>query len=268
MRQKTKEKYSSAEWRDRYEKIKNEIFLTAVLNSVYTEKISAETIHTKVTNQLNSINVGMDKINPKFNEKSKNYDKIKEQLVDTLGNYESNLKQFCNKCDAKINNIILKKVELESELLMEIVAKDYYWEKKDKNEWKEHQSRIKRLEKEIKIARKQINDWNEQKVKKIFEAMETEGKMLSTQIRKPHSFKKITKFFVNRFNTYQVILKTILIPIQQRIDEFKVNELKKVEMKYEEFNLQETEAKIKQKQNVILETIENQKICKQMGILG
>ena len=39
-------------------------------------------------------------------------------------------------------------------------------------------------------------------------------------------------------------------------------------MKYEEFNLQETEAKIKQKQNVILETIENQKICKQMGILG
>ena len=264
MRIKTNEKISE-EFKKRYETAKDEIVLGAVLSSVYAEKVSSEAVHTKVNHQLNAMNMSIDRINPKFQEKSKNYDKIKEELVSILENYEANLKQFCKRKDTEIHEKILQKVEMEAELWMAILAKEY-WVYVDKNEWKETQNRIKKYEKEIKILTKKIEEANEQKVQKVFEAMETEEKMLSTQIRKPHSFKKITKFFANRFHTYQVILKSVFLPIKQRIDEFKVNELQEVDFKNQEFNLKEMEKKIKQTQEKVFQKTENQKICKSLGI--
>jgi len=87
---------------------------------------------------------------------------------------------------------------------------------------------------------------NEEKIKKIFDAMESENKAISTQIRKPRTFSKITKFFVNKFNTYNVIMKNVIEPMNQKIDEFKVNELESFNGKAKEFNLKEIENKIKE----------------------
>lgn len=97
--------------------------------------------------------------------------------------------------------------------------------------------------------------------------METENKAISTQIRKPRTIKKITKFFANRFNTYNVIIKSVLEPIRQRVDEFKVNELGRVEFKNQEFDLKEMEQKIRETEKFVFENEENKIISQKLGIL-
>ena len=241
MEDKTKDKESLMQ-QENDEAIKNEIVLTAILNAIYAQKISKETIQIKVRNQLNSMQVSMDKINPKFSEKSKNYDKVKQQTREILDQYENHLVQFCQIWDTKIQEVILKKVELESKWLVEVM----------KNREKEKHGNPKNLEKEIKIAKKKINQLNEQKVRKVFEAMETGEKAISTQIRKPRTIKKIGKFFMDRFHTYRVIVKSVLEPVEKRVNEFKEEALKEVDWKNTEFDLQEVENKIREMQRKIL----------------
>ncbi len=323
MKLKTNDKPIATALKNQYEEAKREITLSAILNSVYAKKIADETIRTKVSNQLNAIETSIDRINPKFKEKSKNYDKVKQEMLALLNGYEANLVQLSQMCNKEIQEAILEKVELESKLLMAWIRKEYLYQKDQKEaspktqnvilhginrvmeklkkkakekkqldvnlinriqdgkqvekeikenlqfskEYKEHQIYIRKLQKEIKLLTKKINDLNEQKTSRILDAMETGDKMLSTQIRRPHTIKRITKFFTNRFNTYHVIQKNVLEPMHQRIDEFKVNELKKVEIKNEEFNLQEIEKKIYEKQNSVLNYIYHKIICKEIGIL-
>ena len=275
MRIKTNEKYASIVRKNRCENVKNEITLTAILNSVYAQKISNETIQTKVNHQIQSIETAINRINPKFGEKSKNYDKIREQIVDILSQFEANLKQFCEVADNEIQEKILQKVELESQLFMAILNEQLrepnekkMAKAKDKNKPKQNEKNpVGKLEKEVRKMTQKINELNEQKVKKIFDAMETENKAISTQIRKPRTIKKITKFFANRFNTYNVIVKSVLEPIRQRVDEFKVNELERVEFKNQEFDLKEVEEKIKEKEKNVFENEENKKICQKLNIL-
>lgn len=261
--------------KNRYENVKNEITLTAILNSVYAQKISNETIQTKVNHQIHSIETAINRINPKFGEKSKNYDKIKEQIMDILSQFEANLKQFCVVSDNKIQETILQKVELESQLFMAVLSKELLEpnekkqpKQKDKNKPKQNvKNTVETLEKEVRKITQKINELNEQKVKKIFDAMETENKAISTQIRKPRTIKKITKFFANRFNTYNVIMKTVLEPIEHRIDEFKINELEKVDFQNQEFDLKEMEEKIKETEKLVFENEENKIISQKLGIL-
>ena len=274
MRIKTNDKDTSIVQKNRYENVKNEITLTAILNCVYAQKISNETIQTKVNHQIQSIETAINRINPKFGEKSKNYDKIKEQIMDILSQFEANLKQFCVVSDNKIQETILQKVELESQLFMAVLSKELLEpnekkqpKQKDKNKPKQNvKNTVGTLEREVRKITQKINELNEQKVKKIFDAMETENKAISTQIRKPRTIKKITKFFANRFNTYNVIMKTVLEPIEHRIDEFKINELEKVDFQNQEFDLKEMEEKIKKKEKNVFENEENKKICESLGI--
>jgi len=277
--------------------IKKEIILSATLSKVYAHKISREIVNTKVNNQLNSMEVSINRINHKFVEKkSKNYDKIKQELEMALENYEEVLNQLCDKFDEKIEELIFQKVELESSILKKYIEKQN--EIKEESEHKEkkgilgsinsaigklkekitqngqidtsvinkiedrkeienelniqlqdvedNEKDIIKIEKEIKNINKQIEKLNEEKIKKIFDAMESENKAISTQIRKPRTFSKITKFFVNKFNTYNVIMKNVIEPMNQKIDEFKVNELESFNGKAKEFNLKEIENKIKE----------------------
>ena len=108
---------------------------------------------------------------------------------------------------------------------------------------------------------------NEDKINKVFNAMETENKALTTEIRKPRTFKKITKFFANKFNTYKVVMKNVIEPVKQRIDEYKVNELQKVEIDSTEMDFEQIQEKIKSAQMEILDDVENKLICKKIGIL-
>lgn len=214
------------------------IELNAILKSVYTNKISVETINTKMNHQLNSIEFTIDRINPKFRENSKNYDKIKDELITSLSEYELVLKQFSQKYDKKIEDLILNKVELENKLVLEI---------SNENNDTENDETIKKLKKEIKLLTKKINQLNEKKKNKLFESLEVGEKGISTQIRKPKTFSKITKFFSNRFNTHNVIMKNVIEPLKSRIDEFKTNELKNKKEKIYDFNLKHIQEKIDSK---------------------
>lgn len=321
MKVKTKEKEAVLTLKNIFENTKNEITLSAILSCVYAEKLSKETVQTKVTNQWNAMEVSIHRINPKFVQKSKNYEKIKQEMISTLNNYETNLNGFCQICDAEIQELILKKVELEAKLLMAIVTKEYLTQKgqkespiKDKNvivhhfgamieklkpknrkqvdvslinriqdgkevekdikrkmqyseEFKSNLVYIRKLEKEIRMVSQKIKELNEQKVRKALDAMEAGDKMLSTQIRRPHTIKRITKFFANRFQTYHVIQKNVIEPIVYRIDEFKVNELNKIEIHNQEFDLEGVKREIETRQNQILQKIDNKVILKNVGIL-
>ena len=102
MRDKTNEKIISITENERYKQITNNIKIEAILNKVYAYKTSSEMVNLKVKNQLNSINYSVNQINPKFTDKSKNYGKISNEIIDTISNYEKTLKKLCNLYDKRI----------------------------------------------------------------------------------------------------------------------------------------------------------------------
>ena len=93
------------------------IQMEAIVNRALTDKISTETINTKVNSKLNAINLEIKNINPKYNENSKNYDTTKAEILDALTNYETALIELSDFYDEKIEQLILKKVELDTKKL-------------------------------------------------------------------------------------------------------------------------------------------------------
>lgn len=286
MRIKTNEKYASIVLKNMYENVSEDIKLSAVLSRIYEEKVSLEIVNNKLNNQINSMELSIIRINPKFNEKSKNYQKMRDEMLETLNSYESVLKQFCNTYDSQIEELILEKAKLEYDLLIKkilqckikqkeqlqverrsiikgintvmktikgkIVKKEQIktsvnqmQEEKDitkkpiniSSEYLEKQKEIKKQQKRVANIDKKIQKLSEKKKNRLFEALEVGGKTLSTEIKKPRTFKNITKFFSNRFNTYNVIVKNVIEPLRQRIDEFKINELKNITGQKKEFDL-------------------------------
>lgn len=262
----------------------------AIVNRALTDRITSETINHKVNSQMNAISVGIRNINPKFNEKSKNYDITKAAIIDSLANYEAALVELSEFYDGKIEQLILRKVELESHLLGSIVRDEYLVRKeekktkqkekdevknkisnafkdmieklsfkkkenneidvnliskakdasdiegemaeqlsarveKTKKEQQENKNRIEKIEKEIRLINEEIKRMNERKKENLFNAMEVGDKWVATTIKKPRTFTKIKRFFASRFNTPKIIIKTIIEPLNIRIEEFVNNEL-------------------------------------------
>ena len=110
------EDYASLALKRFYDSTTDNIQTSALVNRALTDKISTETINQKVNNQLNSIYVSMNRINPNFNETSKNYGIIKKNILDVLTDYESALTEFSDYYDKKLdgtldlNNFIYKKL--------------------------------------------------------------------------------------------------------------------------------------------------------------
>ena len=73
----------------------------------------------------------MNRINPKFGETSKNYGIIKQDILDVLTDYELALTEFSDYYDIKLEELILKKVELESNLIGRVFVEENL--KKDEN---------------------------------------------------------------------------------------------------------------------------------------
>lgn len=94
------------------------------MNRALADKISTETINQKVNNQLNSIYASMNRINPKFNETSKNYGVIKQDILDVLTDYELALTELSDYYDVKLEKLILQKVELESNLIGKVFREE------------------------------------------------------------------------------------------------------------------------------------------------
>lgn len=279
MRIKTKDETTLKGLQDKYEEINGEITLSAVLHSVYFNKRSIQTINTKVNHQLNAMEVMIHQINPKFQEKSKHYETIQKEMIASLDAYERALKQLAEKYDEALKEMIFQKVELETKLLMASLEKQQICLKEEKNkkffskdkdehteEVKENRKFIIKLEKDIKQLNTKMQNLEKEKDNQLFQAMEVGGKELTVNLKKPRKISKITTFFFNRLNTYQVILKSVINPFNQRIDEFKVNELKKVDGKMKEFDFIAIQDKIKKIQDDVLEEFQNKLICKNLKI--
>ncbi len=252
-----------------YEESENRIKTDALINRAYTEKISSETIKEKVEAQNNAIRIGIHEINPKFKEGSKHYETIQDSINSVMVQYEQALKELSEFYDGKIEQLILRKVELEASLIGALTNEHYLCEcikkieeqkkikvkskvsstikkvfrkltniKKEKKtvdftmkieeakeKQKENKIVLEKIEKEIRLTNDEIRRINERKKQSLYEAMEVGDRNLTVTIRKPKMFKKITRFFVSRFNTSKVILNTIIEPLNQRVESFKNNEL-------------------------------------------
>ncbi len=116
--------------------------------------------------------------------------------------------------------------------------------KKGKNRTKNQE--ISKLEKQIESLKREQKSLEEQKQIGVFSAMEVGGKAMTTYVKKRRNLKNVAKFFSYRFNTYKVIQKNVLEPFEHRIDEFKVNQLQKVDGKAKEFDIITIEEKIQE----------------------
>lgn len=221
-------------------KNKENIILSAKLKSVYNHKISNEWIHRKVNFQLNSMKTSMLNINAKFIEKSKNYNKINEEMLGCLKSFEEVLKQLADGFDIKIQQLIYKQLELELKLweIQATFQEELIPEDSDISD-----AELK-LRKEIKLVRKKQKGLEKHKENEIFAAMEVGDRAIGINVRKQRRLKNIPKFLSYKFNPYKVIQKNVMEPFQQRIDEFKVNQLKKVDGKSLEFDFSKVEKRI------------------------
>lgn len=266
-----------------------EIKQEAILQRALADKITSETINQKVTAQVNSINYGIRRINSKFTEKSKNYDLIKEAILNSITRYEDSLIKLSKFYDSKIEQLIVRKFELQTHLIGMIIRQEFLnreeslkeeskneskiknvlktgikkaidkikLEKKenninsidirklkDKQEIEVDQSikiddsinkikelikvntqKIEKINKEIYLITSEIKKLNERKKEALNYAMESGDKWMMASTKKPKTFERITRFFSSKINTPKVILRTIIGPLNERIDNFVVNEL-------------------------------------------
>lgn len=126
MSEKIKEEYASLALKRFYDTATEKIQMSALVNRALTDRISTDTINKKVNNQLTSIYESMYRINSKFTETSKNYDKVKKEILDVLTDYELALTEYSDFYDIKLEQLILKKVELESHLVGKIFKEESF----------------------------------------------------------------------------------------------------------------------------------------------
>lgn len=135
----TREESVAISLKKMYDESEDKITADAILSRAFADRISVDSINQKVEAQMNSITAGIQNINPNFKEGSKNYSNVKKSIVDSMANYESVLIELSKFYDTKIEQLILRKVELESSLTGIITNDEYLYEKeKQKIEQKEN----------------------------------------------------------------------------------------------------------------------------------
>ena len=128
------EEYASLALKRFYDTATENIQKSALVNRALTDKVSTDTINKKVNNQLSSIHESMYRINSKFNENSKNYDVIKKEILSVLTDYEAALIEYSDFYDIKLEQLILRKVELESHLVGKIFKEEDFKKVENKKE--------------------------------------------------------------------------------------------------------------------------------------
>lgn len=276
-----------------YDESESRIKAEAFVCRAYVNKVSFDTINEKVNAQMNAVKTSIYDVNPNFKENSKNYDQIRMLITETIATYKDTLVELGKFYDGKIEQLILRKVELEASLVGSLINEEHLHrkierrikQKKDdelkksvneniasalekirfkkeeqspvdpnmifkimdgqdvisevdtknslnlafaENHKKDNEQSIEKIEKEISLINSEIERLNEQKRRTIFEAMEVGEKAISKNIKKPKVFKSITRFFSSRFNTAKIVETTIVEPLQNRIENFRRNELSNI----------------------------------------
>lgn len=112
-------------YNDSEDRVKSDAFVCRA----YINKVSLDTINEKVNAQMNAVTTGIYEINHNFKESSKNYEQVKELVAETLANYKDTLIELGNFYDGKIEQLILRKVELEASLVGSLLNDQYLYRK-------------------------------------------------------------------------------------------------------------------------------------------
>ncbi len=129
------------------------IKMSAVINRALVDKKTSNLISKKVSAEYNAIQAGIYSINSKFNENSKKYAEIKQEILNVLTEYEAALVEYSEHYDSKIESLITKKSELEAHLVGKIFTEE---ELKTEKFFKEKQKG--RLKNSLAIGFKKILD--------------------------------------------------------------------------------------------------------------
>ncbi len=143
MNKKINEEYAALALKRFFDTATDNIRMSAVINRALIDKISTETINKKVNSELNSIQASMYKINSKFNENSKNYGEIKKEILDILTEYEAVLTEYSVFYDIKLEQLILRKVELESELIGKVFKEENFKTEENRKEKEKENDKLK-----------------------------------------------------------------------------------------------------------------------------
>lgn len=179
------EEYAQSALKRFFDTATEDITMSATINRALADKVSKETINTKVNNQFNSIQVSMYKINPKFNEKSKHYDVIKKDILDVLTEYEATLTEYSDYFDKQIEGLLLKRVELESHLIGKVFREENFKSAENKKEKEKETDKLKNTLVEtnkkffeIFSNKKKENDINIQDMRKLEDSLDLEQEQI------------------------------------------------------------------------------------------
>lgn len=112
-----------------YEESEGRVKTNALVYRAYINKVSFDSINEKVTAQINAINTGIYEVNPNFKETSKNYEQIQNLISETIENYKKALIDLSNFYNGKIEQLILRRVELEASLVGALLNEEYLYKK-------------------------------------------------------------------------------------------------------------------------------------------
>ena len=273
------------------DKATESIKMSAILNRALVDKKSTELVNKKVSAEYNSIQAGIYAINSKFNENSKKYAEIKQEILNILTEYEAVLIEYSEYYDLKIEQLITQKAELEAHLVgkifeeEELKAEKIFKEKqkgklknsltsgfkkifekfKGEKEKKKidvqmiskmqdnidigleeddvlntklvkinedgvnNSAEIEKIENKIEEIDKEIDLLTTKKINAIKNAMESKEKwMVVSNLKKPKVFTKVKRFIACKINPTKIIMKNVIDPLKNRIEEFKSDELKNI----------------------------------------
>ena len=136
----------------------------AIIQRALVQKSSYDVINNKIKSKRNSINASIKSINSKFNKNSKRFDEIQTEINSSLKKYESILYEVADFYDTKIEQLILRKLEIETNLVGTIIKDEYLLEEANtRNNEKENDKLLLSLSSSVKSFISKLTKKKEQK---------------------------------------------------------------------------------------------------------
>lgn len=136
----------------------------AIIQRALVQKVSYDAITNKVKAKRNSINASIKAINSKFNKTSKRFEEVQKEIDNSLKKYEAILYTVADFYDTKIEQLILRKLEIEANLIGTIIKDEYLLEEADtRNNEKENDKLLLSLSNSVKSFITKLTKKKEQK---------------------------------------------------------------------------------------------------------
>lgn len=136
----------------------------AIIQRALVQKTSYDAIVDKVNFKRNGIRASIKNINAKFNKSNKKYNEIQSEIDKSIKKYESILYELSDFFDTKIEQLILKKLELEAHLVGSIIKEEYLIEEENnKKDAKENDKLLLALSNSVKNFMNKLTKKKEQK---------------------------------------------------------------------------------------------------------